>query len=315
MTNRPESALLTPEKKKRVHPKRWISAALASVALSGCSGSSNSFPKESFTAPDNITNLDVEQPNTPDQELRAIPNEAKGWVAEYGNRYADPVSTFYAEMGYEKKYGKPTIISNKDVSEYEITYGTSGDTSPLGFTMGTLELGGTIDQEVSMRLFNSYEAPNLSLYMNLLARNPASGAVAMIEEQFLAYSQGQDLLSVGGVYDERAGTRTRKIMDTMASIVNKYGSNAIYSIAPAVSGSVENPDSTNSVFFFAGQTDVYTNGLGFMDNIEMLVFVDTYVGDRVVRSKEVFGSLQMIVEFQSPPGTADTFGYLTFGEA
>lgn len=312
MTDQAERAPTTPEQ-KRFHPKRWLATAMACAALTACSDSvNNSFPKAPTTA-ETTAGPDDGEETASTEKPQIIPDEAKDWVAEYGDRYVDPVSTFYAELGYEAKYGTFAYMTSKDIDEYEITYETHGETSPLGFTMETLPLDAKIEQEDSIKIFNSWIAPNLDLYMNLIAKNPTPKGIAIVEEQFRAYCEGENPNSVNGIPNEESSIGARKILDTMAAIVTNYGSNAVYSIAPATTWENREQRETSTVFY--NPTIVYENDSGFTDaGIQLLINIDAYNGKEVSRKTETIEDFQIIVYRQPTTGT-DTFSYLSFGES
>jgi hypothetical protein len=174
---------------------------------------------------------------SPRQKQQGFSAEAKDFVAKYGDRYSDPVSTYYAEKAYETKNNSPGLLmSDNFISDFEITNNIDVTASDLEFTMMRLPLDTKVCQETSIKVFNNYTSENLSQYMNLLAKNPGQKAEDIIDSQFLNYCAGNYL----GKYDSnmwntKADTAAKKLMDTVKNIVTEYGGAANYSTCPSPS--------------------------------------------------------------------------------
>jgi len=301
----------TPEKKGLSKKQKMIMAfagvALALVAAAGGGVAVNAMNQ-------NRTATKTEAPINPTDEKQAIPNEAKTFVNDYGDRYKDPVSTYYSAMGYEAEYDAPLMMTDANINKYEITNDFHGEVSPLGFKMEKLPIEDKIDQAYSIKIFNEFEAKNLNLYMNLIAKNPSEKGVATIENQFLNYCAGNYLNSNNNTSNEAENIKARKILDTMKSIVEKYGSNANYCIAPAVSAQLTTRVPTSTIFSSDIPTRVRDDNSGFADSgVSILINIDVYEGKEVTHKTELLKDVQLSCERQPFFKTAK-FVYLSFGQ-
>jgi hypothetical protein len=191
----------------------------------------------------------------------AIPAEAKSFVAEYGERYDDTataVSVFYAEKAYEQANGgKSLMISDDAIDNYQAPYEKGGmisETSQIaGFEKIKLPSSYVMNEDFTMNVFNEYTAKELSLFMNYYAKNP--NAKDIIESEFQDYlSSTVGEFNIGRLkgrhmveaYDMDT-PQIKKLMKTAEDIVDKYGSNAMYSIAPATNDPTQKDNHTSFV--------------------------------------------------------------------
>ncbi len=177
-------------------------------------------------------------------EQRDIANELKNFVADFGDRYSDPISTFYSNNVYENETGVNLIMTDKYISEYDTT-AQMHEPSPLGFERYLIPKDSKIDQNLSMKIFNDYTSKELSLYMNRLAKNPNPEAVAIIDYEFTNYCSmaGNDNTPEFAFNQDNEGIAT--LMETAKSVVAKYGNAANYSVEPASN----NSDQQNISYF------------------------------------------------------------------
>jgi hypothetical protein len=295
------------EKKWPFNNKKLMTAmfgfAVVSLCLGGCSSSASNNPNTTTAAS-----------NNPGEKQPSIPNEAKSFVAEYGSRYADTataVSTYYAEMAYEKTHNsKSLMMTDETVSNYN--YGQERfPTSTLGFSLGELplniEVNGEVPIEVSMNIFNNYTKPMLERYMDLLARNPSAEEIKIIDKEFVDYCGGRYLKGYT-TWDKTQADGIEKLQAMAKSIVAKHGSAANYSVAPA-STDKNNLNATlfNKELFtvdntFKGTDPTTGKGVEIEEitnnGIRLLVIVDKYQDKTVIQVKETFKDSQLYIRRQ-----------------
>lgn len=182
-------------------------------------------------------NTDTEQDSGTEQD---IPKEAQSFVEQYGDRYADPVATYYAVEAYQKAngddYDQSVVLSDEYVANFANSHGNydtsginyvAGGESELGFHDYELPDSEAFDQDTNLKIFNDYFIPMVNRYMNLLAKNPSPDAVALIDAQFLeCCSNTGDNFS----YDDQ---QIEDLMTMAKDIVATGGSEVNYSILPA----------------------------------------------------------------------------------
>lgn len=242
----------------------------------------------------------------------AIPAEAKKWVSEFGARYADPVSTYYSELGYESKYKTTLMMADSYIS----TYDPKGDKtfpSALGFTMVRLPLSDGFNQAYSVQFFNDYIAPNMSRYMNLRAKNPGAAGALVVEDHFLDSCAGATENRNGNTSNAAANVRGRKLLDLMNAIVDELGSNAVYTVAPAASLAYSKDTATTTYFDSDTPTMVWPDGSAYSDNnLVLLIDVDVYAGKTASHVHKFVDDVQITVERQ-PHGNTDTSTFMSIG--
>lgn len=239
------------------------------------------------------------------------------FLEEFGGRYADPVSTYYAEQAYQAANNRPAVLTDSAIK----TYGEGGNRqehgSALGFDMYRLPLKTEINEATSIAIFNTYTAKQLSLYLNYLAKNPTPEDVAVIDTQFMNYSSntiGANLPASAFVDDD---TDIATLMTTAKAVVAKYGSAANYTVEPGAIDSTD-PNSTSfkseSIMFHAND-DKSVAGSTIEANV--VVTVDVYDGTKVSRTTEVVEGANLTILRQPNIGTSanpDDFTFVSIGQ-
>lgn len=298
--------------------KKGVNKLLAGIALTlllAAGGCSSADKNPNTTTSTSSANPGEKQPS--------IPGEAKSFVAEYGSRYHDTataISTYYAEKSYESEHGgKSLLMSKKSISEYDFSGQVNFPTSPLGFSVVELPLDAPINQETTMKLFNEYTAPMLSLYMNLIAKNPSPDAVEIIDVQFKNYCAGK-VRNGYSTWDKEQAKDADTLLTTAKSIVAKHGPNANYTVLPA-STDEKNPEVTLFNKFnktHVGYNDKYSDTeklAAFADGGVILgVSVSTYEGSKMSVETEKVKSVQLSFERQPMLSTASKMTYLSIGQ-
>lgn len=237
---------------------------------------------------------------------KTAPAEAKNFMDQYGSEYSDPISTYYAEKGYEQTHnGAGALIGTDYINstlEANKQNDYNGETCVLGFNMTKLPLDSAINQATSIDIFNKYTAKNLSLYMNLIAKNPDPKAIEVIDGQFLAYCLGTytnaDRNVIAG--NQEAITEANKLLNTAKSVVKKYGSAANYTVAQA---SNNDNDLSKTQFGHIATTnarvDSNGNNIGFSDSgVNLVIDIDLYSGEKVLGKTETIKDVQLSVNRQ-----------------
>ncbi len=257
-------------------------------------------------------------------QQETIPKEAQNFVIGSGNRYADPVSTYYAEISYAKNNNNiGSIITDEDIEAGKVTTDrTIGENSEIGFTEYELPIDAKMDQETSLKIFNEYTSKNLSRYMNLLARNPSKEAQIVIDKQFENYCSsalGDNLPATAFPLDD---TKIESLMDTAKSVVAKYGSNANYTVTPATTRRA-NPNSSSTLFtstessneiYDWSDTKIQTiHELG----VKIVIDVEVFNGKNVTSKQEVLKDIQLSIMRQptvAKSRTGSPYTYISIGK-
>lgn len=302
----------TPEKKKGFTDgqKKFLAAIAITACLGGIIGGnivSRLNKADKIIDPSRPAVTDTVNPGATEKQP-AIPDEAKNFVAKWGNRYSDPVSTYYAAIGYEVAHpNAPVLVSDSYVSEYEMQKYPSGETSDLGFSMTKLSLDKEIGQATSIEVFNNYTVNNLNLYMNLIAKNPDQKAMEVIDNQFLNYCAG-NYFDDKNTSNAEAKADGINLLRTAKAIALKYGSSANYNVAPA-SNDDNAPDATifGRIATTHSRVDGQGKNIGFSDSgVTLVIDVDSYDGSKMSRFVEVIKDVQLSVERQQVFSTQGT---------
>ncbi len=254
---------------------------------------------------------EAEQTTTETAE-EPIPSEAKEFIAEYGARYSDPLSTYYAEKAYRDASDQGSMITDAYVAEYDIN-SPSGGSSDLGFEFYELPLDSEVSAQLSLDVFNNYTARQLTIYMNTLARNPNGKEV--IDDHF------KDLCSYNSGLDQSPGAAFTKddpyvenLMDTFGSIVDRHGSNAHYTVTMA---SETGDDESASSFDMRRTPIVGTDDHGhvgqFSCNADIVVRVDVYNADDFVTTYETIEDVELTI-IRQPYNTTDSISGISIGQ-
>jgi hypothetical protein len=185
----------------------------------------------------------VDQPETElpaDQGEIKAPREAKEFVDQYLIRYGgtrEALSVYYSNKAYEKaNSGKSLVLTDEYIESY-VPIGLSGETIPNvsehGFTRYNLPKDMAMDRDGTVAIFNEYMAPQLSLYMNLLAKNMTPKAKAIIDEEFEKYC------STSVTADDEM---FKKLKNLASNIVSQNYSGSTYEIKPIILGGSEVPE-------------------------------------------------------------------------
>lgn len=248
-------------------------------------------------------NAGVTDTLNPGSETQKIPAEAQKFVTEFGSRYVDPVSTYYAVEAYKKDHdGKTPILTDEFINNYDNSGPQDGELSILGFTTYRLPLDTEVSQKTFIDIFNSYMKPNLDLYMNLLSKNPSAKAVAIIDDEFKSYcSQNTSF--------KEDDAQIAMLMNTAKSKVAEFGSAADYSVAKAT----DKPTGKDStVFPMAGSIMFgsipwnkqiiknYTIG-----GIDLVIDTDKFSGKTVSRDSKIRHGVTLAIWRQPVTGDAN----------
>lgn len=306
-----ESSSMPPENKNWLHSKQTkIIAAVATLSILATIGVENLLNNKSDKATSPTNKAAVTDTLNPGetQKAPAIPDEAKRFISNVGDRYADPVSTFYAEMAYENTHDNHGLpISDAYIENYKASSNQDVKKSDLGFTSYELPATAEDNQDTAIKIFNDYMVPNLDLLLNYLSKNPSQKAIAVIDEQFRNYcsNTGGKGLPMEFTADNAA---IDKLMATAKSVVSKYGSTAYYSVA---NGSTNSKDVSATTFpdtLGAVETiDYYGQKLSSLqaNGVNLTINVDLYNGKSVSHKREVLDGVQLSLIKQPVTGTVN----------
>jgi len=242
----------------------------------------------------------VEAPASPGTEQQSLSAEAQKFVAEFGSRYSDPVSTYYAEKAYEKNVSiGGVVIPDEYINNFNSNdeQTADGNSDTLQFTKYELLLNKQIDQKAFVDVFNSYIAGGMSEYMNLMSKNPTPEAVKVIKSEFLKfYSDARD--DNMPAHNTPAKPEVINLMDTLDGVVEKYGSTANYSVAQA--SAYDYTDSQEGTIFtslavdsghveYGGQNVEYF----FTSGVDIAINVEVFKGDKSTRVTETLKDTEL----------------------
>ena len=216
-------------------PKKITAAVLSIVAAGGLffggvsmgNGPSKDIKGSSATGQENPGQGQEQQPS--------LSPEEQSFIGAYSDRFSDPIATFNAQEAYVKQHPERAwlTIGNNDFNNYDLTQTASAPVSPFGFEIRVLKPEQKFTTQTLIDQLN-VSIPEMSLFMNYLAMNPLPNQVAVIEKEYSNYA---------GYYNQN----TQHMLDTLAEIVQKDGTNAIYEINPATTDESADP-SKNSIF-------------------------------------------------------------------
>jgi hypothetical protein len=241
---------------------------------------------------------------SPGQKQPELSADAKKFVADFGGRYIDPVSTYYAEKAYEQKVNSvgdimtDAYIDSFNSDEEQMPDGKS---DMLGFKKYELPLNENIDQNTFVKVFNEDFAPGLSNLMNHLAKNPTDKARAVIINEFQRYySNTADAGQPAAfTYDDQ---ESANLIDTMQQVVDKYGSAANYSVAPASAYDYTNSQ-TGTIFHDRGAANsgnVEYNGKKieyFFTNksVDIAINIDIFNGSKSTTATDIIKDTELTI--------------------
>lgn len=248
-----------------------------------------------------------------------IPKEAQSFVNEYGDRYSDPVSVYYAEKEYKatvNKYG--SIMTDKFIDNFKISTGFISQQSELDFTHYMLPTNAPENQETVVKVFNEYIAKELEIYMNLLAKNPSPEAIKVIDSEFRNYCSetGSEGTSMAFAIDD---AEIATLMKTAKSVVIKYGSTANFTVARGEIGS-NNTQATNFTEKLSVAEEMESNSKrtrSLQSDANIRINVDLYNGSVRTQKQETFPHTQLSIIRQLNTGSADKpadFTYISIGQ-
>lgn len=246
-------------------------------------------------------------PANPGGEQQSLSADAKKFIAEFGGRYSDPVSTYYAEKAYETNViSTGAIMSDEYVANFNSNTEQTpdGNSDALGFNKHELLLNKKIDQKAFVDVFNSYiaggmdGAGGMSGYMNLIAKNPTPEAKKIVKSEFLKFYSDAS-------YENMPAANTPdkpeviNLMDTLDGVVAKYGSAVNYSVAQA--SAYDHTDSQEGTIFhdigpansghveYGGQNVEYF----FTSGVDIAINVDVFKGDQSTHVTETLKDTEL----------------------
>lgn len=338
-----QSAELTeqaPEKKKLTEKQKKIAAfILSGLILAGIvtgtifandKGKDQPINNPTITEPSKAPTQTTTSPETTTivGEVE-IPEEAKSFVDMFQDRYADPVSVYYAEKSYrETIIQSGAIFGDEFLNSIEILNYRKDEKNIIGFFAYKLPLSAESNSDTAIKVFNEDTSINLSLYLNDLARNPSQKATDIIDHEFRLYCSNADMLGEPQAFSHD-DAEIDMLMDTAKKIVAEYGSAANYSVAKATtSGSDPNMTQFNTAINI--ETHTYTAHVGTdtykhtMDDLQsggvkLVINIDAFNGDKVTHIDKILDSVQMsIIRQPSVSGgtesNPDEYTYISIGQ-
>lgn len=203
------------------------------------------------------------------EEEQSIPPEAQDFITYYGDLYTNPVATWYAESAAENADSLQSYLINTSYItdyNYESLMFQEGQVSPLGFNVETLDPEATVDVKTSIDQFNG-SLPDLNRLINLLAKNPTSDRIDVIKDEFSKYTGAGNSSSSG-------------LVDILAEVTQKFGSNSNYSINPGVKGEYGDKSEDSTIFAYdtpiIDAADKDGRVTAFNNPVNLSISIETY---------------------------------------
>lgn len=243
----------------------------------------------------------------PAEAVVEVPPEARDFVALHPDDYVDPVATYYAEEAYiASNEGLRSVLDAEYVATYEFPTIASGETSPLwGLNAMRLAPGTPITNETFTELLNTAALPNIERALNLMAKNPNSPAIEVVDNEFR-------------IYCGSSNPNFDILLSTLTAITAKYGSAATYEVAPA-----SNDDSDPNATLVSelntptiDSVDEEGNILAFSNTIRLNITVTTYNDkNEPTVYTETLDNLELHFTYDPVTGPAETApGYISIGQ-
>jgi len=306
----PESTDDKPEK-KGLTSKQRIAIIMAGIALTaGIAGgvSVNALNQRQPAVAEAPAN--PAKPANTGEIKQEAPIDSKSFIAEYGSRYEDPLSTYYYVQSFtETNNNKSVLMSDKYIAEYDMS-AEKGAISPLGFESYSISPDTKFDLSTAIELYNKYTSKELSLYMNALAQNPSPEAVAIIDSQFMDYCSNTDNTTSAADDSKRIGA----LMDTAKQVVKKYRGSAVGYIVAEGSTNFDNPNM--SYFNEQSPTNVNTSyektgAIEYSNHVDsLLIEVFVFKGMNTSITREIVKDVDLTVTLQ-PNNSRLTIGQAT----
>lgn len=289
-------------KKEHKLLRKGLAVALAGAVTLGAAGCSGD--KVGATAPEVNPSTTTESV----AESQEVPKEAESFIDQYGSLYDDPVSVYFAQKDYETNVStRAIILSEEYITNYEPS---SGLVSDLGFEEGKFPVGSE-DINDFVDFFNEYTVPQVSRYMNLLARNPSPEAVKVIDNEFLKYCSANENLGTQVEFTDD-DQDILELMDLSKEIVAKYGSAANYRVEK---GSLN--EGSGGTFFFnpnvslANRLDSDIQSL-HVPGVNIVISVEAYDNNKVSNYTETIKNTQLVLTTHPGVHPVD-YNYVSIG--
>jgi hypothetical protein len=247
---------------------------------------------------------DKNEQTNPGAEQQSLSAEAQKFVAEFGSRYSDPVSTYFAEKAYNPDIDLGPIMTDEYINTFnsEDEQMTDGKSDMLGFKKSELPLNEKVDQQVFIDVFNKDFVPGLNNLMLYFARNPSPEARQVIRDEFEKYysTTGDKGQPAAFTFDDQ---EIANLMNTFEAVAEKYGSAANYSVAQA--SAYNHTDSQEGTIFGStavdsGHVEKYGQKIEyyFTGSVDITVNVDVFKGDKSTRVTETLKDTELTIWHQ-----------------
>lgn len=273
--NEKESSASSPKKSKR---KKWpivlTSVLVIAVAIGGITIYKASKAKQNTYNPNSVADTikqsgDYISFNTGFNDLGyadelATFNSIKALGGFY---YMDTVEDYSSNHGKKLFLVTPDSVNNFNTNTISIDF-RMPDT--FGFSVLDQEAKAGFDKNDAVDLFNSYTRVQLTNYLNELAKNP--NYTDIINHEFKEYCGG---LSFNSSDKDNVANNTNTLVQSLSSIVKKYGSNVNYEVVEAA---VDQPDDAKHTLCIDSLSGKDTSGNVVYQNdfSKLLINVKTY---------------------------------------
>ena len=260
-------------------------------------------PQPTIDAP--VTPGEVITPEV--SETVSFPEEARGFIEEFGTQYTGPLATYRAEQSYaQNNDGLASTLGNNWISSYESTNNIMSPSSELFYIQFTqLALDTPIKNETVVDILNNPQTTeSIDRYMNLIARNPSPEAIAAIDNEFIKYTG-------------RNNPDAANLLDSLKEVVSTHGNAANYSLAPAALSSDTEEGTTVFTYNEAAIDDMSDDGLvrAFNSNVTLRFDVESFESDGSSSVERVSGDerISLSIKRVTPSGPTDP-GIIGIGE-
>lgn len=245
------------------------------------------------------------------------PEESKLFMVDFGDRYEDPISTYYACEGAKISHGNDFLVTDgylKSYAESRANRYQDGTPSELGFRPYAFSAGEAVDANTSIEIFNNYTSKQLELYMNLLSKNPTQAGVSAIDKQFMDNCSDTKFDTIPDKSFHEDDQEIQAMMEIAKSVVEKYGSAANYTVQTA---EFRTSDDTKSNFdpamftsnFIDTKYGASTSLVFAQSSADIVIAVDFYTGENVSRIYHTISGVNII--YMTQPIEHEVYGSTT----
>lgn|GEM_PF-1971244 len=186
---------------------------------------------------DDSRNAAPEKPaaTTSEIDVSKLPQEEQDFINAYKDRFDDPIAAYNSQEAWLKDNPDQFLTVGDDyINSYAMGTEATTSLSPLGYELLKFSPDTAIDAQAPVKAFNEY-LPQMNRFVNMLSKNPTTSQKMVIKDEFAHF-------------DGRDNPGAQRLADTLGSVVDKYGPNAVYEINPATTDEEAVDASAGTIF-------------------------------------------------------------------